>query len=130
MKSCKVLAQTKNKNGEVVQSKLFKDLLQYTNQDRKKATQLYRIAKDARFLELAGDTLQYDENGEVTVKSLIDVTGDSFSDDAVVKKLNKDIESGEYSFEAAISKLVSFNKDNPWNKDYMATLTRKGDKYE
>ena len=93
MKSCKVLAQTKNKNGEVVQSKLFKDLLQYTNQDRKKATQLYRIAKDARFLELAGDTLQYDENGEVTVKSLIDVTGDSFSDDAVVKKLNKDIEN-------------------------------------
>lgn len=130
MKSCKVLAQTKNKNGEVVQSKLFKDLLQYTNQDRKKATQLYRIAKDARFLELAGDTLQYDENGEVTVKSLIDVTGDSFSDDAVVKKLNKEIESGEYSFEAAISKLVSFNKDNPWNKEYMATLTRKGDKYE
>ena len=67
MKSCKILAQTKNKNGEVVQSKLFKDLLQYTNQDRKKATQLYRIAKDPKFLELAGDVLQYDENGEVTV---------------------------------------------------------------
>lgn len=130
MKSCKILAQTKNKNGEVVQSKLFKDLLQYTNQDRKKATQLYRIAKDPKFLELAGDVLQYDENGEVTVKSLIDVTGDSFSEDSVIKKLNKEIGAGEYSFEAAISKLVSFNKDNPWNKDYMATLTRKGDKYE
>ena len=73
IKSCILLAQCKNEKEEVVDSKLFKDLLSYSGNDRKFTKKMYRLSLNTKFLETVKDQVEFDENGEITLKSLLQV---------------------------------------------------------
>ena len=59
-KSCTLFPTVRNKNNEIVQSKLFKDLLEYTGNDRQQTVNLYRITKNPSFIERFKDKGSFD----------------------------------------------------------------------
>lgn len=121
--SCNICAQITNHNGEVVDSRLFKDLLHYTSNDRATAKKLYQISMNQEFMDKVKDRAQFDENGEITLKSLLDLTKTSLNNEKVLNALNDDIGAGTYSYQEAIQKLQNFNRDSQWKDNYLATLT-------
>lgn len=121
--SCNIYAQVLNSKGEVVDSRLFKDLLHYTSNDRELTKKLYKVSMDAKFKSLTADKAQFDENGEITLKSFLKLTNTSLNNEQLLQKLNTDIGSGVYDYQDAIQRLQNFNKNNPFNDRYLATIT-------
>lgn len=126
--SCTIKVYTKNKKDEVVESRLFNDLLHYTN-SRKEAKKDYAIGTNPEFIKTVEDRADFDENGEITFASLNSLANLNIPTDDLLRRLNEDIGTGEYSYDEAIIKLQSFNGSSQFNKDYMATLSKVGDKY-
>ena len=127
--SCNIYAQVLNSKGEVVDSRLFKDLLHYTSNDRELTKKLYKVSMDAKFKSLTADKAQFDENGEITLKSLLKLTNTNLNNEQLLQKLNTDIGSGVYDYQDAIQRLQNFNKNNPFNDRYLATITPIKDQY-
>lgn len=133
--ACNRYAQVKNSKGEMVDSRLFKDLLHYTSNDRDKAKSLYKLAKSSEFLNSAGDRIVKDDLGEATLESLLKVTGDiANSDGNLIDAFNKSINTngnsnGIYSFHEAIERLQGFNRIHRSNDGYMATIEKTGSNY-
>ena len=50
MNNCAIIPRVKNKKGEITSSKLFIDLLEYTNNDRARAIEIYGITKNPDFI--------------------------------------------------------------------------------
>lgn len=121
MASCVIIPNVKNNNGEIVESKLFKDLWQYTG-SRSEAKKYYALSKTEEFTSKYKDEIQYDDNGEVTFKSLNKIVDIKNDDSKTLSNLNKEIKSGEYSFADAVSKMQSFNKNSQFTDKYMATI--------
>ena len=67
---CSIFPHCTNSKGEVVESRLFKDLLHYTSNNRELAKEYYGKGIDPKFLELVQDSAKFDENGEITFQSL------------------------------------------------------------
>lgn len=126
-KSCSILAHCKNSNGEVIESRLFKDLLHYTSNNRSLAKEYYGIGIDPRFIDKVKDKAKFDENGEITFTSLRKLAHLNISKDSIINTLNKDIKSGVYNYQDAITRLQSFNRNSQFNKEYMATISSTGD---
>lgn len=124
--SCNIFAQVKNSKGEIVDSRLFKDLLHYTSKDRAIAKKLYRISMSQEFMDAVRDRATFDENGEITLKSLLELTKTSLDNEKVLKALNDDIKSGNYSYQEAMQKLQDFNRSSQWKDNYLATITPVG----
>ena len=61
-KSCAIIPKVKNKNGELVDSKLFKSLLKYTNNDRTESNRIYLITKSNKFINEWVPKLTLDDN--------------------------------------------------------------------
>lgn len=120
--SCNVFAQVSNPNGEIVDSRLFKDLLHYTSDDRVTTKKLYQMSMSHEFLDKVRDRAQFDENGELTLRSLLDLTKTSLDNEKVLAALNKEIGAGTYSYQEAIQKLQNFNREHQWNDRYLATI--------
>lgn len=127
---CTLGCYTRNKEGKVVESKLWNDLLHYTNKDRKLTKKLYAISKSQRFLNLVKDKATFDKNGELTISSLLKLSDMSLEKESLLETLNKDIKSGIYNYENALKIVQEFNATNDFNESYMATLEQNGDDYE
>lgn len=125
--SCELYFHTTNSNGEVVESKLFKDLLHYTS-DRELSKEFYAVGINEGFLEKVADKAAFDENGEITFQSLRTLAGLNIDKERELKTLNSDIGAGNYSYSDAMVRLQNFNRENPYNDKYMATvkLTENG----
>ena len=138
-KSCAIIPQVRNRRGEIVDSKLFKDLLSFTSNNRSEAVKLYQITKSQEFIRQTDSKLSFDENGEPTMKSLFDnTTIDSYiSEQQVMDKLNKDI--GHYkkgsrslnyvpdttsNFDSLVERAIKFNNESEFNNDYVALVNK------
>lgn len=122
--SCSIKAYCKNPKGEVVESKLFNDLLHYTSNNRALTKEYYGIGTNPEFLDKVSDRIKLDENGEITLNSLKKVTNFSVAKSQLLNTLNDDIKTGNYEYSEAMSKLQSFNRNNEFNDDYLATIER------
>ena len=86
MKSCAVIPQIKGKDGNVKDSKLFNDLLSFTNNDRVQTNRLYYITKNPKFQSDYSDVLKYDDLGEVTMNSLLKLDLSSMLEESNLKR--------------------------------------------
>lgn len=127
-KSCSIAAHVRNSNGEVVESKLFNDLLHYTSNNREISKQYYKVGTSEEFLSKVRDREDYktDENGEITFESLNKIAQIDLETDKVIETLNKDIKSGVYSYEDALKKVEYFNEHNALPDMVMATMVPSG----
>lgn len=143
MASCAIIPRVKNKKGEVVDSKLFKDLLSFTSYNRPVTTEIYLKTKNPRFSAQVKGELKYDENNEPTLRSLFNNTNIAtyISEKNVYQKLNKDIghfekdnkkiktiEDTTENFNKLVEKAIEFNNKNDFKDDYVAIVSRNSDK--
>lgn len=129
MSTCAIKVRVKNSNGELVESRLFNDLLHYTKNNREKSKEYYAIGTDRQFVEAIEDKAEFDENGEITFETLRSNTDLDINEDELLSELNKEIKSGTYSYSEAILKLQNFNRNSQFNKKYLATLSEAQGKY-
>lgn len=71
IQSCKLIPSVKNKNGEFVDSKLFKDLLSFTKNNRSLTIRLYKTIISARFKSDFFNKIDIDDNNEPTLSSVL-----------------------------------------------------------
>ncbi len=125
--SCSLIAHVKNSKGEVVESRLFKDLLHHLS-DRGLTKQYYGVGTNDEFLDKVRDKAKFDENGEITFNSLRKLAKINIEQEKLLGSLNKEIGSGTYAYDEAITRLQNFNRNSQFNDDYMATIKpSKGD---
>lgn len=65
----------KDKNGKLVDSKLWDDLFEITGKDRARTIELYKIANSDTFMSVAKDNAEYDLNGQITAHSFLKLAG-------------------------------------------------------
>ena len=127
-KSCTILAHVRNSKGEIVESRLFNDLLHYTSNNRELTKEYYAVGTNEDFLSKVRDSdeFQTDENGEITFKSLRSLAKMDLETDKVVQVLNQDIGQGEYPYDEAIRRIQEFNENNSWSDKMLATMVPSG----
>ena len=120
---CEYIPKTKDKQGNDVESKLFQDLLDFFNDDRELTKEHYFGAIHPSFVNsiASNEDVTFDENGEITLHSLIKVANLDPQNIKLIKKLNKDIKSGVYSYSEGLQKARAFNKTE-YGDRYLATL--------
>ena len=123
MGKCTILAHVRNPKGEVVESRLYKDLLHYTSNNRQLTKEYYAVGTNEGFLSRVKDTAEFDENGEITFKSLQKLANLQINEDSLIQVLNSDLGAGDMTYDDAIAKLASFNRNSSYNNSYMATIT-------
>lgn len=123
-KSCTILAHVKRPNGEVVESRLFKDLLHYTSNNRELAKEYYAVGTSEEFITKAREfqEFQTDENGEITFSALRTIAKMDIESDKLMQVLNKDIGEGEYSYDEALRRIENFNANNIFSDQVIATM--------
>lgn len=120
--SCAYKPGVKNKQGEIVNSRLFDSLLSLFNKDRSEAKKHYFIATHSDFLEEFKDDLSFDSNDEVTLESYLKAVELDKDDARFISYLNKEIKSGDYDVDTAIEMAQSFISGE-FSKDYIPSLT-------
>ena len=121
--SCVFKPAVRNKEGKEVNSRLFDDLLHFSSNDREFAKKYYFIGTSDEFLRANARHVEYDENGEITFKSLKNLVSLDIPSEKIINQLNKDIGSGEHEYGEAVSLMTSFNNNSPYNDEYMATIS-------
>lgn len=129
MDSCVVHPRVKDKDGNLVKSKLFEDLLFYTNNNHEEAQEWYAVSHDKKFLDRVGNDADFDQNGEITFNTLRKYSNIKFETSELVQKINKELGAGVYSYEEAIDKLTQFNRESQFKNDFMATIREANGKY-
>ena len=144
-KSCAVIPQVLNKNGNKVDSRLFKDLLSFltnsakiaTNKVREEAVRLYQIIKSDEFKNKFHSKLSFDDANEPTIRSLFKETNlkDYVGVNAILDKLKRDI--GHYkrnqkspvllpknreNYEKLSDKAREFNTNSEYRDEYVADI--------
>lgn len=127
MGKCSILAHVRNPKGEIVESRLYNDLLHHTSNNRGLTKEYYAVGTSKEFLDEVGHRAEFDENGEITFSSLERLSGLQIDTDALTRALNKEIGAGIMSFDDAIVKLVSFNKNSRYKGKFMATIKSTSD---
>lgn len=127
--SCSLIAHVRNSKGEVVESRLFNDLLHHLS-DRGLAKQYYKTGTDESFLSKVRDRAEFDENGEITFNSLRKLAKINIQQEKLLATLNEDIGAGVYTYDEAVAKLQNFNRSSQFSNDYMAMVTPVGGKYQ
>lgn len=123
-KSCSIDCHVRNKEGKVVKSKLFSSLLSHLP-SRKQANTYYGIGTSEKFLsqKKVQREAKFDENGEITFKSLSKLANINVPQEKILHNLNKEIKAGSYTYEEALNKLQEFNKNHEYKDEYLATLS-------
>lgn len=121
-KKCSINANVKNGMGEIVESKLFKDLLLFTGNDRETTKQYYQVGTDAQFITNLGDKAVYDDNGELTFACLKEFAGLKVDKVAMINGLNTNLEAGNYAFDEALNRIKNFNEHDGSKNKYLATM--------
>lgn len=136
-KQCAIIPKVLNRRGEKVDSRLFKDLLSYLSNNRAEAVRIYQITKSQQFIQNWNPRLTLDDNGEPTVRSLLQKTNlSSFVNEAMVlRKLNHDI--GYYkrgmdrpalwiknseNYKKLTDKARNFNLNSDFRDEYVAKI--------
>lgn len=127
--SCSIIGHVKNSKGEVVESKLWNDLLHHLS-DRGLTKEFYRVGTDEKFLDRVRDKAKFDENGQITFNSLRKLANIDIKQEKLLADLNKDIGSGRMDYEEALGKLTNFNRNSQFNDEFMATIKKVGNQYE
>lgn len=138
-KSCAIIPKVKNKNGELVDSKLFKSLLKYTNNDRTESNRIYLITKSNKFINEWVPKLTLDDNSEPTISSLLKKTNLStvIPESKIIERLNRDIgyykrgdtrpalyANTDKNYNELLQKAISFNQNSDMRDDYVANIVR------
>lgn len=127
-KSCSIDAYVRNSKGEVVKSRLFSDLLSHLG-NRESAKEYYKVGIDKQFLHKVESKAKFDENGEITFNSLRKLAKIDIKEENLLGTLNKEIKSGLYDYNEAITRMSNFNRNSDFKDDYMATIMQKDGKF-
>lgn len=138
-KSCSIIPKVTDKNGNKVDSRLFKDLLSYTNNNRVEATKLYLITKNDKFIHDWGPKLTFDDNNEPSLYSIINKT-DLLEESKFLDKLNRDIGfykkgtnrpayyiNNDKNYQDLLKRVISFNQNSEFRDKYVARIIRMAD---
>lgn len=138
-RSCAIIPKVKNRNGQVVDSKLFKDLLSFTSNNRSETTRLYLITKSSQFIKDWQPRLTLDENNEPTLRSLLKQTNLSnvIPETKVLERLNREIGyykkgmdrpalwvNNDENYQKLKQKAIAFNQNSEYRDDYVANIIR------
>lgn len=138
-KSCSIIPKVTDKNGNKVDSRLFKDLLSYTNNNRVEATKLYLITKNDKFIHDWGPKLTFDDNNEPSLYSIINKT-DLLEESKLLDKLNRDIGfykkgtnrpayyiNNDKNYQDLLKRVILFNQNSEFRDKYVARIIRMAD---
>ena len=138
-KNCAIIPRVKNNKGQVVDSKLFKDLLSFTSNNRSEAKRIYLITKNDSFIRDWNPRLTLDDNNEPTIKSLLDKTNLStfIPEQKVLEKLNRDIGyykkgmdrpalwlNNDENYNKLLDKAIKFNQNSEFRDKYVANIIK------
>ena len=138
-RSCAIIPKVKNRNGQVVDSKLFKDLLSFTSNNRSETTRLYLITKSSQFIKDWQPRLTLDENNEPTLRSLLKQTNFSkvITETKVLERLNREIgyykkgmdrpalwANNDENYQKLKQKAIAFNQNSEYRDDYVANIIK------
>lgn len=138
-RSCAIIPKVKNRNGQVVDSKLFKDLLSFTSNNRSETTRLYLITKSSQFIKDWQPRLILDENNEPTLRSLLKQTNLSkvIPETKVLERLNREIGyykkgmdrpalwvNNDENYQKLKQKAIAFNQNSEYRDDYVANIIK------
>lgn len=132
MAGCLINANTRDRNGKVVESKLWKDLLSFTSNDRKLAKSYYSLGTDMKFLEEAKKNSLYkeDENGQITLNSLRKIAKLDTGNDKMLNTLEKRYSVKTDSMEDAMSAITNFNSNPEYKDDFVAVMRKEDAGYK
>lgn len=136
--SCSIIPKVKDREGNIVDSRLFKSLLSYSN-NRADAVRLYLITKSEKFIKEWNPKLTLDEYEEPTISSLLQKTNisDVIPVKRVLEKLNREI--GYYkkgqdrpalwinnneNYTKLKQKAIAFNTNSEFRDNYVATVVK------
>ena len=138
-RNCAIIPQVRNNKDQIVDSRLFKDLLAYTGNNRAETTRLYLITKSSEFIKNWNSKLTLDENNEPTINSLLKKTNfsDVIPESKVLEKLNRDIGyykrgmnrpalwiNNDENYQTLLQKVISFNQTSDFRDDYVARIIK------
>lgn len=138
-RSCAIIPKVKNRNGQVVDSKLFKDLLSFTSNNRSEATRLYLITKADSFIRDWMPRLALDENNEPTLRSLLKQTSLSkvIPETKVLERLNREVGyykkgmdrpalwvNNDENYQKLKQRAIAFNQNSEYRDDYVANIVK------
>lgn len=141
-KNCAIIPQVKNKKGQIVDSRLFKDLLSYTDNNRTETVRIYSITKNPEFIKKWTERLILDDNNEPTLRSLLKQTNLSqiIPESKVLEKLNREIGyykrgtdrpalwiNNDENYQKLTRKAISFNQNSDFRDDYVARVIKIAD---
>ena len=137
---CAIIPKVKNKNGELVDSRLFKGLLSLTT--RESARDIYLKTKSSDFINNWNSKLNLDENGEPTISSLMYKAGLNkiIAESNVLTKLNKDIGyfkkgsdrvslniNNQENYNKFKQKAIEFNTTSDYRDNFVASVVKVQD---
>ena len=140
-KSCSIIPQVRNNKGQIVDSRLFKDLLAFSG-DRKETNRIYYITKGEEFIQKWFPKLVIDENNEPTIRSLFKFTNlkTYIPENKIVEKLNRDIghykkgmeriaywPDDETTYNKLVKRVGDFNRNSDFSDEYYARVDRVQD---
>lgn len=138
-RSCAIIPKVKSRDGQVVDSKLFKDLLSFTSNNRSEATRLYLITKSSSFIKNWQPRLTLDENNEPTLRSLLKKTNlsDVIPETKVLERLNREIGyykkgmnrpalwvNNDSNYQMLKQRAIAFNQNSEFRDDYVANIIK------
>lgn len=138
-RNCAIIPQVRNNKDQIVDSRLFKDLLAYTGNNRAETTRLYLITKSSEFIKDWNPRLTLDENNEPTLRSLLQKTNfsDIIPESKVLERLNREIGyykrgmdrpalwvNSDENYQKLLQKVISFNQTSDFRDDYVAKITK------
>lgn len=126
--SCKINPEVRNKEGQLVESELYKQLYSLTK-DRELTNLIYSMVHDPMTKSMFYNE-ELDVNGEPTLESLNKVMNlqEVIEDKAKVELLNKQLSNNKAfdTLDEILPKVLKFNKENP---EYVATIYKKDGQY-
>ena len=138
-RNCAIISQVRNNKDQIVDSRLFKDLLAYTGNNRAETTRLYLITKSSEFIKDWNPRLTLDENNEPTLRSLLQKTNfsDIIPESKVLERLNREIGyykrgmdrpalwvNNDENYQKLLQKVISFNQTSDFRDDYVAKIIK------
>lgn len=138
-RSCAIIPKVKSRNGQVVDSKLFKDLLSFTSNNRAEAVRVYQITKSDSFIRDWNPRLTLDENNEPTLRSLLKKTNlsDVIPETKVLERLNREIGyykkgmnrpalwvNNDKNYQMLKYRAIAFNQNSEFSDDYVANIIK------
>lgn len=125
--ACSIDAYVRNKEGKVVVSNLWKDLIDFTNNNRPLTQQYYALGTNTNFLDSVRSRAKFDENGQITFASLKKLAKLKVSEDDIIKKVRVSFRNSNLTFEDAVDSVNRFNQNSQFKDKLLATIIEDSD---